>query len=296
MCFVMDVKDQTGEAEQLDETGSEENVPQNGTPETVKSPARPKPAEATKNLKRPFGGPLTAHTTKRKKLFLYGNYDRYYGYRNNREAPRADARLQVFIEQRAVIEGKRMLDIGCNNGSLTLLIAEHCRPASVVGIDIDRDLIGSARNNLALRLKSSESESDALKNVQFRQINYVYADEALLEMEKPQFDVIFCLSVTKWIQLNFGDAGVKLAFRRVYRQLNPGGRFILEPQPWDSYKHRKKLSPEILENFQAIQFRPDTFKEYLLGDEVGFREVTELKVVDGAASKGFRRPIFMFLK
>uniref|UniRef100_A0A1Q3EW69 RNA methyltransferase n=1 Tax=Culex tarsalis TaxID=7177 RepID=A0A1Q3EW69_CULTA len=291
----MDQKNQPDCENQLEEAGSRENVPQNGTSETVKQPSEPPKQEVTHNLKR-SGGPVAAQTTtKRKKLFLYGNYDRYYGYRNNREAPKEDARLPVFIEQRAFIEGKRMLDIGCNNGSLTLLIAEHCRPASVVGIDIDRNLIGAARNNLALRRRTCDS--NALKNVQFRHINYVYADEVLLECEKPQYDVIFCLSVTKWIQLNFGDAGVKLAFRRAYRQLHPGGRFVLEPQPWDSYKHRRKLSPEIAENFRAIQFRPDAFREYLLGDEVGFREVTELKVpTSGGGSKGFRRPIYVFLK
>lgn len=290
----MDQTNQPDCEEQLDEAGSRENVPQNGTSETVKCPEPQKP-EVTRDLKR-LAGPLTGQTVKRKKkLFLYGNYDRYYGYRNNREAPKEDVRLPVFMEQRAFIEGKRMLDIGCNNGSLTLLIAEHCRPASVVGIDIDRNLIGAARNNLAVRQKACDSE--ALQNVQFRHINYVYADEELLECEKPQYDVIFCLSVTKWIQLNFGDAGVKLAFRRAYRQLHSGGRFVLEPQPWDSYKHRKKLSPEILANFRAIQFRPDAFREYLLGDEVGFREVMELKIPSGGAgSKGFRRPIYVFQK
>lgn len=291
----MNHKDQPDCEEQLDEAGSRENVPQNGTSESVKSPVRAKP-EVPQNMKR-SGGPLTAQTTKRKKLFLYGNYDRYYGYRNNREAPKEDVRLPVFIEQRAIIEGKRMLDIGCNNGSLTLLIAENCKPASVVGIDIDRNLIGAARNNLALMRQRLGDADAALKNVQFRHVNYVYADEELLECEKPQYDVIFCLSVTKWIQLNFGDAGIKLTFRRAYRQLHPGGRFVLEPQPWDSYKHRRKLSPEIMENFRAIQFRPDAFREYLLGDEVGFREVTELKVpTGGVTSKGFRRPIYVFLK
>lgn len=290
----MDHEKQIEGTEPQEEVGSRENVPQNGTSEEVKLPFEQKP-EVTRNLKR-FGGPLTGQTTKRKKkLFLYGNYDRYYGYRNNREAPKEDVRLQAFVEQKALIEGKRMLDIGCNNGSLTLLIAERCKPASVVGIDIDRNLIGSARNHLVTMQKTS-SDPDALKNVQFRQINYVYQDEELLECEKPQYDVIFCLSVTKWIQLNFCDAGLKLAFKRAYRQLNPGGAFILEPQPWDSYKHRKKLSAEISENFKNIQFRPDAFGEYLLGDEVGFREVTELKVSTRAAAKGFRRPIYMFRK
>lgn len=135
----------------------------------------------------------------------------------------------------------------------------------------------------------------ALKHVEFRTANYVYQDESLLASEKAQFDVILCLSVTKWIHLNFGDSAVKLTFKRVYRQLNEGGVFILEAQPWSSYKKKKKLTTAIFEQFKRITFRPDEFNRYLLGDEIGFREMFELKVADHTM-KGFRRPIYAFRK
>ena len=49
-------------------------------------------------------------------------------------------------------------------------------------------------------------------------------------------DAIVCLSVTKWVHMNWGDAGVKALFRKVNQLLLPGGMFILEPQPWSSYR------------------------------------------------------------
>jgi 7SK snRNA methylphosphate capping enzyme len=48
--------------------------------------------------------------------------------------------------------------------------------------------------------------------------------------------------VVKWIHLNWGDEGLLRFFTKVYRTLKPGGLFILEPQPWKSYRNNRGVS------------------------------------------------------
>lgn len=51
------------------------------------------------------------------------------------------------------------------------------------------------------------------------------------------------LSITKWIHLNDGDEGIRAFFRRVYDCLRPGGAFVLEIQPWNSYGKARRMHP-----------------------------------------------------
>jgi 7SK snRNA methylphosphate capping enzyme len=53
-------------------------------------------------------------------------------------------------------------------------------------------------------------------------------------------DIALALSVTKWIHINGGDAGLLRYFSAVHAALVPGGLFVLEPQPWRSYKQAVK--------------------------------------------------------
>lgn len=128
------------------------------------------------------------------------------------------------------------------------------------------------------------------RNVYFRTANYVVKDESCLAGDCQQYDLIMCLSLTKWIHLNFGDAGLKLAFKRMFNQLRPGGKLILEAQNWASYKKKKKLTETIYNNYSTIEFYPNKFHEYLLSPEVGFSH-SYLLGVPRHLSKGFKRPI-----
>ncbi|XP_071946147.1 7SK snRNA methylphosphate capping enzyme-like isoform X2 [Antedon mediterranea] len=256
------------------------------------------------------------------KKFQYGNYTRYYGYRNAEEE---DVRLVLFRKE--WFEGKACLDIGCNTGHVTLYIAKNLSPSKITGIDIDSNLIGIARKNIKqcllidkekneMKTKDGGQFPDALTstlgpvkelpnvsvgdassprfpaNVMFRCANFVLEKDEYLSTQKPEYDVIMCLSMTKWVHLNWGDAGLKRMFRRIFLALRPGGQLILEPQSWSSYCKKKKETT--YKNFYQLQLRPEHFKDYLLRD-VGFIKC-ECLGTPLNPSKGFRRPILMFTK
>ncbi|XP_017287495.1 7SK snRNA methylphosphate capping enzyme [Kryptolebias marmoratus] len=131
-------------------------------------------------------------------------------------------------------------------------------------------------------------------NVSFIKANYVLDSDNLLLTQRPEYDVILCLSVTKWVHLNWGDCGLKRLFKRAYRHLRPGGMFILEPQPWESYVRRKKLTENINRNFRSIRLKPDQFSSYLT-IEVGFSSFEHLGSPK-CSVRGFQRPIYVFHK
>lgn len=93
----------------------------------------------------------------------------------------------------------------------------------------------------------------------FFQGNYVPREEVAVGSgaESPQFDLILCLSTTKWMHLNWGDAGLKRAFRRMFADLRPGGKLVLEAQNWASYKKKKRLTVIISTLFWYTLLRLD---------------------------------------
>ncbi|XP_028839062.1 7SK snRNA methylphosphate capping enzyme [Denticeps clupeoides] len=298
-----------------------------------------------------------------KAKFQYGNYNKYYGYRN----PGLSEDPRVHVLRPEWFQGKDVLDLGCNTGHLTLTIAKNWRPRRIVGLDIDGGLVHAARQNIRHYLSemqahrarrhqpnAAQEEVDAAPatqgpggigaelsekmeeggpaapleashafpvslrisrgpiaapplpptpshspgvfpaNVSFVRGNYVLENDKLLHSQKEEYDLVLCLSVTKWVHLNWGDAGLKRFFQRVYRHLRPGGLFVLEPQPWSSYAKRKKLTEAICKNYHSIRFMPDEFALYLTL-EVGFSGY-ELLGTSKNLSRGFQRPIYVFHK
>ncbi|KAI6192288.1 RNA methyltransferase [Aphelenchoides bicaudatus] len=231
---------------------------------------------------------------KDKDRFRYGNFNQYYGARLESKFQR-DPRLKFFNDE--WFRDKSILDVGCNIGLVTILIAKEFGPRRILGMDIDSSLVGIARKNirhycdeeqkLAGKLigPPKKGETDVPKtfpdNVWFIQGNYVLDTDEMLEMVVPEYNVVLALSITKWIHLNWGDSGIKRFFKRIYLHLQPGGRFILESQAYETYKKRAK-NEEMRKNFNEIKLRPDDFNDFLL-NTIGFREAVELGVPEGTS-------------
>ncbi|XP_044039892.1 7SK snRNA methylphosphate capping enzyme [Siniperca chuatsi] len=288
---------------------------------------------------------------KDKHRYQYGNRSCYYGYHGfygdgweGRVGAEEDPRLRLL--EADWFRDKKVLDVGCGAGHMTLAVARRFDPAHVLGVELDERLVHAAKQNirhflshdlvveerkrrrgtagqrgeeeeelqqallslpLSFRVSrgplsapplllppsssspssSSSSSSRFPNNITFIQGDYVSEWEAW--PGRGQYDVIMCLGVTKWVQLQSGDGGVVRLFRRAYQSLSPGGLFILEPQPWSSYSRSKRASESTYRHYRTLRLRPEQFTCYLT-DSVGF---TSYRLI---THTGNQRPIYLFHK
>ncbi|KAA6425547.1 MAG: hypothetical protein FRX49_04444 [Trebouxia sp. A1-2] len=237
---------------------------------------------------------------RQKRVFIHGNYNRYYGYRLDRRW----------------FHGKRCLDIGCNEGVITLAAVQRFAPMSMLGVDIDEGLIKTAcralskqrteASNLHQRLTrhtssgqpgdrpAAQRKAAAAAVRAFANVWFTCEDFAASQHTPQSLDTIMCLSVTKWVHLNQGDEGLKRLFGKVKEALVPGGWFILEPQPWRSYQQARRkqdMSAAPFAKLDMLKLRPEGFPDYL-EQELGFMLARELHVATSSA--GFNRPMYLF--
>lgn len=273
----------------------------------------------------------------------HGNYKAYYRKRSH------DTLERVSCFKREWFTGKKCIDIGCNEGAVTLQLARSYGPDSIVGIDLDARMIDAA--NAALKratleaLKARVDQSSSSKNSSHitlastsrKMNNFLPRSIALTKTtlfapstntpsrEVPtsipnsifssqypgnlsfvkknvidfvsataKFDLVSCLSVTKWIHLTEGDSGLLTLFQIIYNLTLPGGRAIIEYQPWSSYRNNRKTSPTTLRMFDTIKLRPEDF-ETILTRDIGF--VVEMRLgTPLSEAKGFKRPILILVK
>ncbi|KAH3907915.1 hypothetical protein HBI56_151830 [Parastagonospora nodorum] len=235
----------------------------------------------------------------------WGNYSDYSG--PARPAGSAihivDPRLQLIARDLVpnLFTAKHCLDIGCNAGGVTCQLAFDFHAASVTGVDIDPKLVGQANKLLALRASRTrpptkdserivdwfpmsavldhgyiEPQNDALRGSTFASphsswpcVRFHSADWAIDQDCSGPYDVILALSVIKWIHLEHLDQGLVTFFRKCASSLSSGGYLIIELQTWDSYEKaiRPQKAPHFLQNFNQLQYRPETSFDELLAAE-----------------------------
>lgn len=148
------------------------------------------------------------------------------------------------------------------------------------------------------RTQCSNSKSDAYPyNIEFRCLTISSLCDQLIK-ESPGnyqlFDTILCLSVSKWIHLNEGDAGLLNLFQVCFDLCAPGGRVVFEYQPWKSYKNKRNVSDRTREIFPTIQIRPEAFEDILTER---FKFTVEARLGPNLTdARGYDRPILILLK
>ena len=272
-------------------------------------------------------------------VFVHGNYDRYYGYRlqgatddgcnQQEEGERGgqegeeveDPRISLL--EKGWFHKKRCLDVGCNEGVLTLDLVKKFKTGTMMAIDLDESLVKRACVNLRRARSAAAAEHIASQQPQqhpkrrkmakqtmksLAQTWFVHGNVLASKVEPGSFDCITALSVTKWIHLHSGDGGIRYFFSKVCDLLAPGGKFIVEPQTWRSYKSAvakvKRAGDDAVAatsyfgRMHELQLRPEDFAG-VLTNEYGLRLSRELQrggARGGNKKGGFDRNLFVFIK
>ncbi|WP_438753025.1 class I SAM-dependent methyltransferase [Pararhizobium sp. O133] len=104
------------------------------------------------------------------------------------------------------LSGKRVLDLGCGAGGITLHIARTHHPAEIVGFDVELPVIEAAR-----RAADAAGLSD--------RVSFVQAAPGELPFADGSFDIVFSKDALVHV------AGKEAIFRDIFRVLKPGGVF-----------------------------------------------------------------------
>lgn len=132
--------------------------------------------------------------------------------------------------------GLRILEVGCGRGVALPVIAAHCAPALLVGIDIDGELLAAAARHVANRGTPAD---------------LVRADVRSLPFATGSFDLV----------LDFGTcyhiAGSARALAEIARVLCTGGRFIYETRAAQLASHPLRARLRTLDWSGTDAFGPE---------------------------------------
>ncbi len=94
--------------------------------------------------------------------------------------------IRRIVQNCFITKDSKVLDVGCNTGYCSFEIA-HLAKCSVTGVDINKDMIGTAKKN---------QSKDASKSL----LKFILADGMKLPFEKEAFDVVMSGGSTAFIE------------------------------------------------------------------------------------------------
>ncbi|POY70857.1 hypothetical protein BMF94_6271 [Rhodotorula taiwanensis] len=243
----------------------------------------------------------------------YGNYRSYYSFRpastgTDADAEQLDHRLALLDP--ALFNGKRLLDIGTNAGKVAIDAVRHLAAERAVGVDIDPLLIQDAVDNARLAelnldtrgasdldtrtdaTPALQRDDESAPTVAFFEANVMedgWFDHASRDPRLFGTDVVTLFSITKWLHLHNGDAGMRRLFANLYAFLPAAGVLVVEPQEYANYRRAVKKNKDLRETFKALEMRPPFDAELR---EVGFVLEQQIDREEG----GFSRPLLVWRK
>jgi SAM-dependent methyltransferase len=147
--------------------------------------------------------------------------------------------------------GKAVMDFGCANGYSTSRLAKLNPEISILGVDINPDMINIAESFAA------EPGAD---NLDFREADVVQ------EPVKEKFDLIYTIRVFQNIE---SVEMQKAVFDAVLERLNPGGRLLYVESYLDGYtrlnEDRVKMGLNPLPIHPHLTLLTDEFDDYVSG-------------------------------
>lgn len=131
-----------------------------------------------------------------------------------------DLEHRLLLRLAGDLRGRRVLDVGCGDGTLTRVVA-RAGAASVTGCDIDSRMISHA-------VAQAAQQGDA--------VHYAVADAARLPFADESFDVVMVVTMLAFVPDAAGAA------REMARVLKPGGCLIVgELGKWSLWAMRRWL-------------------------------------------------------
>ncbi|SRR6266702_2090946 len=130
-------------------------------------------------------------------------YDQYMGRWSKRLAP-------LFLDFAGVVDGERVIDVGCGTGSLTLLIPDRANVATIEAIDYEEQFVD------ALRQRNTDPRISARQ-----------ADACAIPFGDNQFDRALCMLVLHFVPTP------DQAIAEMLRVVRPGG--IVAATVWDTF-------------------------------------------------------------